>query len=135
MKNMVTVLLLGTALADLETKPASVVIAPSGSSTEQQGTVGALLTMGEAMIRFAPIDINGLPPDATRHEPHPFLRSIGGDELNVAVALQLLGVQSRWISVLPEGPLGEVITASCMYHGVEFAGALIPDADVCRARS
>ena len=31
----------------------------------------------------------------SRHLPQPFLRSIGGDELNVAVAMSLLGVKAR----------------------------------------
>jgi len=83
------------------------------------------VTMGETMIRFQPMD-TGRPPDTpTRHLPQPFLRSLGGDELNVAVALSLLGVTTRWISVLPLGPMGDVVAESCKHHGVEFAGARV----------
>lgn len=79
------------------------------------------LTLGEAMIRLQPID-DGPVAHPSRHLPQAFLRSVGGDELNVAVALSLLGLRSRWISVVPKGPMGDVITESCKHHGVEFAG-------------
>ena len=83
---------------------------------------GTLLTMGEAMLRMQPIDSAAAAPSPTRHLPQPFLRSVGGDELNVAVASSLVGVTSRWISVLPTGPMGDVITDSATHHNVEFAG-------------
>jgi 2-keto-3-deoxy-6-phosphogluconate aldolase/sugar/nucleoside kinase (ribokinase family) len=79
------------------------------------------VTMGESMLRFQPID-DAEVTSATRHMPQPFLRSVGGDELNVSVALSLLGVQAKWISVVPKGPLGDVLTESCKHHGVTFAG-------------
>ena len=81
-----------------------------------------LLTMGEAMLRLAPLDGAAANVSPTRHLPQPFLRSIGGDELNVAVALSLLNVSTRWISVVPTGPMGDVITESCRHYGVEFDG-------------
>jgi len=84
----------------------------------------SFITFGEAMIRFAPID--DAPPDnVTRHMPQPFLRSVGGDELNVSVALSLLGVQTRWVSVIPTGPMGDILAESCTAHGVEFQGARV----------
>ncbi|KAK3247370.1 hypothetical protein CYMTET_43124 [Cymbomonas tetramitiformis] len=82
--------------------------------------------MGETMIRFAPLEDATPPTDTLRHMPTPFLRSIGGDELNNSVALALLGVKSRWVSVLPEGAMGDIITKSCESHGVEFAGSRVP---------
>ena len=72
---------------------------------------------GEAMLRFAPAGEGG-PPSRTRHWPQPFLRSIGGDELNSAVALSLLGERTRWVSVVPHGPLGDAVLESCEAHGV-----------------
>ena len=78
--------------------------------------------MGEAMLRMQPIDAGGGPTTTTRHLAQPFLRSLGGDELNVAVALSLIGVATRWISVLPEGPMGDLVAESCAHHGVELAG-------------
>jgi hypothetical protein len=52
--------------------------------------------------RFAPI----LPADGECNAPSAnatFLRSIGGDELNVCVDISLLGRKSQWVSVLPTG--------------------------------
>lgn len=91
-------------------------------------TSPTFITMGEAMIRFLPVD-KGPVTAVSRHMPQQFLRSIGGDELNVAVALAFLGVKSRWVSVLPEGPMGDVVTDSCTHHGVEFAGTRV-DGDI-----
>ena len=89
-----------------------------------------LLTMGEAMLRLAPMETPASQTGGeSRHLPQPFLRSIGGDELNVAVAMSLLGVKARWISVVPNGPMGDVLTDSCAHHGVEFAGQRV-DGDV-----
>jgi len=76
-------------------------------------------TMGEAMLRFAPLEAD---EGTTRHRPQRFLRSLGGDELNVAVAVAQLGLGARWISVLPTGPLGDVVAKACAEHGVEFRG-------------
>lgn len=57
---------------------------------------------GEAMIRYAPqTSVDGLPDSVM------MLRTVGGDELNVAVALTRLqkpGVTAKWISVLPGTP-------------------------------
>ena len=84
-----------------------------------------LVTMGEAMLRLAPIDDGHNVVKASRHMPQPFLRSIGGDELSVAVALSLLEVPTRWVSVVPTGPMGDVLTDSCEHHGVEFSGSRV----------
>jgi sugar/nucleoside kinase (ribokinase family) len=59
-----------------------------------------LVTFGEAMLRIAPTD------DPTWGRGQPSSRctavtSIGGDELNVAVALKSLGWDSEWTSVVP----------------------------------
>ena len=78
--------------------------------------------MGEAMLRLQPLKSCAAQSETTRHLPQPFLRSVGGDELNVAVALSLLNEETRWISVLPIGPMGDVITDSCSHHGVQFDG-------------
>ena len=91
------------------------------TSSACAATNNTLVTMGEAMLRLAPMD-SAPPLTPSRHLPQPFLRSIGGDELNVAVALSLVGTPTRWISVLPTGPMGDAITDSCAHHGVEYAG-------------
>lgn len=60
---------------------------------------------GEAMLRYV--------PDPHGGEDSPFaakwLRSVGGAELNITVALSRLGWggRSRWVSVVPQGVLGD----------------------------
>jgi hypothetical protein len=76
------------------------------------------VTLGEAMIRYLQIQLlrsfilNRFAPLTERDENTAstvpsaaanFLRTVGGDELNVAVALSRLGVKSQWNSVLPTG--------------------------------
>ena len=68
---------------------------------------------GEALLRFEALE--PLQPLL----PQRCLRSVGGDELNVAVVLAGLQVASRWISVLPTGPLGDVVR-SCERNDLEF---------------
>lgn len=88
-----------------------------------------LVAFGEAMIRYAPADPNR--QEGERHKPTLFLRSVGGDELNVCVALSQLGRQARWCSVLPEGPMGQVVSSSATDSGVDTSMILLtPDADV-----
>ena len=65
------------------------------------------------------------------------LRTVGGDELNVAVdTARLCGSQPnrgppRWVSVLPEGPLGDVVTGVALEAGVDLGGVVrVPDADM-----
>ena len=108
-----------------------VIVSPLGAATSASNLHGppTLVTMGETMLRFSPLDSGNL-TDTTRHHPHPFMRSIGGDELNVAVAIRMIGYPARWISILPTGPLGDVITASCSHYGLEFAGLRVPNADI-----
>lgn len=67
------------------------------------------ISFGEAMLRYQPVS-------GKRNTDEEFLpsalqvvySSVGGDELNVCVALSKLGRKTRYISVLPIGPLGEV---------------------------
>ncbi|CAE8639634.1 unnamed protein product, partial [Polarella glacialis] len=59
------------------------------------------LCFGEAMIRYCP-------ETASSAGAPRWLQSVGGAELNVAVALSRLGwSDSRWVSVVPRGPLGD----------------------------
>lgn len=62
-----------------------------------------LLTFGEAMIRFAPLDEKLSIDPQSPSMCCPYLRSVGGDELNVAVALSKLGIETIWVSILPKG--------------------------------
>ena len=103
--------------------------AKKAKTAASNGTAGILLTFGESMIRFAPLD-ESPPATATRAEPQPFLRSVGGDELNVAVALSKLGERTRWISVVPQGPMGDVVVESGTANGVTVAGPRPATGDV-----
>eukprot|EP00036_Acanthoecidae_sp_10tr_P011946 CAMPEP_0182927644 /NCGR_PEP_ID=MMETSP0105_2-20130417/13893_1 /TAXON_ID=81532 ORGANISM="Acanthoeca-like sp., Strain 10tr" /NCGR_SAMPLE_ID=MMETSP0105_2 /ASSEMBLY_ACC=CAM_ASM_000205 /LENGTH=619 /DNA_ID=CAMNT_0025065601 /DNA_START=14 /DNA_END=1873 /DNA_ORIENTATION=+ len=93
-----------------------------------------LVGFGEAMVRYAPMPgSQGDHPGAA-----PCVRSVGGDELNVCVDLAILnaasltpGTTPQWVSVLPEGYMGDVVVDSAKGAGVDLSHVLrIPDADV-----
>jgi len=72
-----------------------------------------LVTFGEAMIRLTP-------PDFQRLEQARALDLyVGGGELNVAVAASRFGVGSRWVSRLPDNPLGHIIENRARELGVD----------------
>jgi 2-dehydro-3-deoxygluconokinase len=72
-----------------------------------------LVTFGEAMVRLTP-------PNSQRLEQaRSFDAYVGGGELNVAVAAARLGVTSRWVSRLPENPLGHMIANHAREQGVD----------------
>jgi len=74
-----------------------------------------LVTFGEAMIRFSP-------PDFKRLEQTTSLDlNIGGTELNVAVGVSRLGLQSAWVSRLPDNPLGRMIANKARELGVDVS--------------
>jgi len=64
-----------------------------------------LVTFGEAMVRL------DLAPSLTA--------GVGGSELNVAVLAARLGVRSRWVSRLPDNPLGRMIEGRAREQGVD----------------
>ena len=64
-----------------------------------------LVTFGEAMVRFSPPALQRLEQASTLEA------TVGGSELNVAVLAARLGVTSRWVSRLPDNPLGRMIDA------------------------
>lgn len=64
-----------------------------------------LVTFGEAMVRFTPPDYQPL-AQASSLDVY-----VGGSELNVAVLAARLGVQSGWVSRLPDNALGRLIAA------------------------
>jgi 2-dehydro-3-deoxygluconokinase len=72
-----------------------------------------LVTFGEAMVRLTP-------PSFQRLEQAQTLDVyVGGGELNVAVAAARLGVLSRWVSRLPQNPLGRMIAGKAREQGVD----------------
>lgn len=44
---------------------------------------------------------------------------VGGTELNVLVALAQLGCRARWVSRLPDNPLGRMVAGHARRHGVD----------------
>ena len=74
-----------------------------------------LVTFGEAMIRLTPPAFRRL-EQATSLDVH-----VGGAELNVAVGAARLGLESRWVSRLPENPLGRMIANRAREHGVDVS--------------
>jgi 2-dehydro-3-deoxygluconokinase len=68
---------------------------------------------GEAMLRLSPPD--GAPlEEAASLDVHP-----AGAELNVAVALASLGMESTWVSALPDSPLGRRVAREAARAGVD----------------
>ena len=72
-----------------------------------------LVTFGEGMLRLTP---PGNQPLAQAKSLDVY---VGGAELNVAVAAAKLGVESRWVSRLPENPIGRIIADRAHEQGVD----------------
>lgn len=74
-----------------------------------------LVTFGEAMLRLTP-------PSFLRLEQARSLDVyVGGGEFNVAVGAARLGLETRWISRLPENPLGRLVASRAREHGVDVS--------------
>ncbi len=64
-----------------------------------------IATFGEIMLRLSP-------PGKELLFQSPRLEAVfGGGEANVAVSLAVFGHRSRWISVVPDNPVGEASTS------------------------
>ena len=72
-----------------------------------------LVTFGEAMVRLS------APAEQRLEQVRSFNAYPGGSELNVAVLAARLGVKSRWVSRLPDNPLGRMIAARAAEQGVD----------------
>jgi len=72
-----------------------------------------LVTAGESMLRLSP-------PDHQRLEAMDELDvHVAGAESNVAIAAQRLGLDTAWVSKLPDSPLGRRVTSTLGTHGVD----------------
>jgi 2-dehydro-3-deoxygluconokinase len=76
-----------------------------------------LVTFGEAMLRLS--------MTADSFKPY-----VGGSELNVAVLAARLGVQTRWVSRLPDNALGKMIAARAAEQGVDTQVEWTPEGRV-----
>lgn len=72
-----------------------------------------VVTMGEMMIRFMPKG-NLRFEQANEFEAH-----YGGDESIVAVSLAKFGMDSRFITKLPQNPLGDITVSKLKSHSVD----------------
>ncbi len=72
-----------------------------------------VVTLGEAMLRLSPPHFKRL------EQTESFDVQVGGGELNVAVAVSRLGLKARWVSKLPNNPLGRMIRNKAREQGVD----------------
>ncbi|HUV04149.1 MAG TPA: sugar kinase [Armatimonadota bacterium] len=77
-----------------------------------------VVTLGEAMIRLSP-------PDFHRFEQaNSFDVKVGGGELNVAVGVSRLGLESAWVSKLPDNALGRLVRNKAREQGVDTSNVV-----------
>lgn len=81
----------------------------------EERAAGRVVAFGEAMVRLTPPGRERL-ERATRLDV-----TVGGAELNTAVALRCLGVPASWVSRLPETALGRLIDRQARAAGVDTA--------------
>lgn len=104
----------------------------SFTSQKQQAPLPLrVMGFGESMIRLAPHPTYMAEGEAMygRGNPSgnaPYLRSIGGDELNVMVAHARLGNFSEWVSVVSRGPNGDYIINAASDEGVSVTNCERP---------
>ncbi len=80
-----------------------------------------LLSFGEAMIRFSPLD------HARLEQASSMFLAIAAAELNVAVNVSRLGLRTAWISKLVDTWSGHYIINKAREHGVDMSGVkLVP---------
>ena len=72
-----------------------------------------VVTLGEAMLRLSPPNFHRL------EQTNSFDAKIGGGELNVAVGVARLGLESAWVSKLPTNPIGKMVQNKAREHGVD----------------
>jgi len=77
-----------------------------------------VVTFGETMIRLSP-------PDYARFEQAESMDvNVGGSEMNVAVALTRLGLNSAFLTRLTDNPFGRMIVNKAREHGVDTSGVV-----------
>ena len=76
-----------------------------------------MLTFGESLLtsKPAPSKTDALLADGCTAQ----LQAVGGAEMNTAVALARTGCSAGWVSVLPHGPLGDLVTRVARDAGVD----------------
>lgn len=74
-----------------------------------------ILTVGDAMVTFNPSQTGPL------RFVSEFKRTVGGAELNFAVAISRLGMQAKWISRLGDDEFGKVIYTFARGEGIDVS--------------
>ncbi len=81
----------------------------------REAATPTVLALGEALLRLSA-------PGRTRLEQAHSLRvHVGGAELNVLIVLAQLGMRARWVTGLPDNPLGRLIERHARACSVEVA--------------
>ena len=80
---------------------------------------------GEAMLRYAPTTASPFDGETKPSSASLWLRTVGGDELNVMVALAKLGRSCGWSSVLPESRTGTVPVMCAEDAGVDASRVVV----------
>ena len=92
--------------------------------TGYRHAVKDVVSFGEAMLRLTP------PRNERVERTLTFDVSPGGAELNSAVTAAALGLRARWVSVLPDTPLGRNLARQALAHGVDLSGVQwVPEAN------
>lgn len=79
-------------------------------------TTKRCLSVGEAMLRFR------VPTGERLQDLHRLEVDVGGAELNAMIAAAVTGLETRFVTKLPEGPLGDRVVRHARQHGVEVLG-------------
>lgn len=75
---------------------------------------------GQTIVTFGEIMLRLKSPGHERFFQSPaFEATFGGGEANVAVSLAGFGHDTRFVSVIPDNPLGEAVVRELRYHGVD----------------
>lgn len=78
------------------------------------GNMPDLVCFGEAMLRLSPPHFHRL------EQLHQLDAHVGGSEFNVAVGAARLGLDTAWITALPDNPLGRLARNKAREHGVQM---------------
>jgi len=72
-----------------------------------------IISLGEIMLRLSP-------PDCKRFiQAEEFLLNYGGSELNTTIALNNLGHSTKFLTKLPENPIGDSAIANLKKYGID----------------
>ena len=80
-----------------------------------------LVTFGETMLIYKPAPAQAADGTPLTTGASMVVESVGGAEMNTAVAAAQVGTSAKWVSVLPAGPLGKIVVNAAAQAGLELA--------------